>query len=47
LFGVCDGHGQYGEVISGYIKDTLPAIIEEGFLEKNLKTRECLRESFI
>jgi len=28
FFGICDGHGQYGKEVSGYIKKRLPVILE-------------------
>ena len=27
MFGVCDGHGQLGHEVSGYIKERLPIIL--------------------
>ena len=35
LFGVCDGHGSYGHLVSQYIRDAFPGILEES-LEKEL-----------
>lgn len=29
MFGVCDGHGQYGHQVSAYIKENLPKIVKE------------------
>jgi len=42
FFAVCDGHGLYGHNISNYIKQTLPAIIEENLFEKKLNIENSL-----
>jgi len=28
FFSVCDGHGQYGEKVSGYLKNRLPVYLD-------------------
>ena len=33
LFGICDGHGQYGREVSEFVKKKLPEL-----LERNMKT---------
>ena len=33
-FGVCDGHGQNGKEVSGYVKQRLPVLIE-GFIKNH------------
>ena len=29
IFGICDGHGQFGRDVSSYVKTALPALIEK------------------
>jgi len=36
FFAVCDGHGLYGHLVSNYIKQTLPAFLEENLFEKKM-----------
>lgn len=41
-FGVCDGHGQNGKEVSTFIKQKLPAILEEHLYNTKVNVREAL-----
>lgn len=34
IFGVCDGHGQYGKEVSSFVKAVLPVLIEQKYQRK-------------
>ena len=38
FLGVCDGHGMFGHVISGYIVNHLPQNLNESFVKENVKS---------
>ena len=38
FLGVCDGHGMFGQDISGYIVNNLPKNLNSSFLKENLKS---------
>lgn len=46
-FGVCDGHGQNGKEVSTFIKQKLPAILEEHLYNTKVNVREALSKSFL
>lgn len=46
FFGVCDGHGQNGKLVSGYIKKRLPVLLEQGITNHG-DYKQALTESFI
>lgn len=49
MFGVCDGHGQYGREASTFVKFALPIALEEGLNEEmpdDEKIKTILSESF-
>ena len=38
LFGVCDGHGQFGHVVSEYLKKNLTSNIQKSFNSESHET---------
>lgn len=42
LFGVCDGHGNYGHHVSKYIRDTFPSMLEDN-LDRNFNSNTIER----
>lgn len=46
FFGVCDGHGQNGKEVSGFIKTWLPQLVEE-MLWDHGDYKKALNDSFI
>lgn len=34
VFGICDGHGQYGREVSNFVKVSLPVVIEKSYNNK-------------
>jgi serine/threonine protein phosphatase PrpC len=40
LFGVADGHGQYGREVSNFCKMLLPVIIEENTTKEIIKQQD-------
>ena len=45
-FGVCDGHGQNGKEVSGYVKQRLPVLLES-FIKSTGDDKKALAESFV
>lgn len=45
-FGVCDGHGQNGKEVSGYVKQRLPVLIEN-IVKAGGDDKKALTESFV
>ena len=35
VFGICDGHGQFGREVSNFVKITLPAVVEKNYNKKD------------
>lgn len=46
MFGICDGHGSYGHLVSAFIKEHLPRQLVHFIAPKNLTIREALANSF-
>ena len=46
FFGVCDGHGQNGKEVSGYVKQRLPVLIESNIKETG-DDKKSLNDAFI
>lgn len=46
FFGVCDGHGQNGKHVSGFIKKRLPVLVEQG-ITKHGDHKQSLTDAFI
>lgn len=45
-FGVCDGHGQNGKEVSGYVKQRLPVLLEN-YIKSTSDEKQALSEAFI
>lgn len=45
-FGVCDGHGQNGKEVSGYVKQRLPVLLEN-FVKSTGDDKKALSEAFV
>lgn len=46
FFGVCDGHGQNGKEVSGFIKTRLPQLVEE-HLKEHGDHKKALHDGFV
>jgi len=44
-FGVCDGHGQNGKEVSGYVKQRLPVLVESNM--KDMEEKKALTDAFV
>jgi serine/threonine protein phosphatase PrpC len=47
LFGICDGHGQYGHLVSAFIKKHLPSQLENQIHPNSKSIPEALISSFL
>lgn len=45
-FGVCDGHGQNGKEVSGYVKQRLPVLLEN-YVKSTGDDKKALTEAFV
>ena len=34
IFGICDGHGQFGREVSSFVKASLPVVIEKNYKQE-------------
>jgi len=46
-FGVCDGHGENGKDVSSFVKQQLPAYLEEYLYSTKVNAKESLCKSFL
>ena len=46
LFGVCDGHGPKGELVSGYIARVLPEFLIDFLRQVDSNPTDSLRKTF-